>query len=387
MIDAEGRVRVLDFGIARTRLPEPGMPPIRSAPPAATPAYASCERLVQERPDARDDVFSFSCIAYELLAGKHPFDRSSALQARKDGRKAQRVRDLSRRQWATLESGLAWAREDRPANMRALLLGLGLQSSASAGTSTGRVTWHRAAAGALIALGTAALLSWAPMRDRIQNGGERRMVAAGESAAVEVSPRRVDMPAVQPATAASAPSRNEESETPVAAKRVFEEPPRDTPRSTPEFFAATPVSAQVVAEPSRGSLAPPAVTAAGEVPAAAAKPVSEPMDVLGFSRHSFSVSEADSVVHVSVRRLGGATGEVKFQWYTVDDSARAGQDYVYGFGEVQMPPGQTTATFEVPIVTDTIREDPELLQVIIGSSSGAQVGAAGRVPVIIVDDD
>ena len=52
-----------------------------------------------------------------------------------------------------------------------------------------------------------------------------------------------------------------------------------------------------------------------------------------------------------------------------------------------MPPGQTTATFEVPIVTDTIREDPELLQVIIGSSSGAQVGAAGRVPVIIVDDD
>jgi hypothetical protein len=52
-----------------------------------------------------------------------------------------------------------------------------------------------------------------------------------------------------------------------------------------------------------------------------------------------------------------------------------------------MARGQTTATFEVPIVTDTIRENPEILHVIIGSSRGAQVGAAGRVPVIIVDDD
>jgi hypothetical protein len=60
---------------------------------------------------------------------------------------------------------------------------------------------------------------------------------------------------------------------------------------------------------------------------------------------------------------------------------------VYGFGEILMAPGQTTVTFDVPIVADTMRENPELLQVIIGSSRGAQVGAAGRVPVIIVDDD
>jgi hypothetical protein len=111
------------------------------------------------------------------------------------------------------------------------------------------------------------------------------------------------------------------------------------------------------------------------------------VDVLGFSRHSFSVSEADSVVHVNVRRLGGATDDIAFQWHTADDSAKAGQDYVYGFGEVLMAPGQTTATFDVPIVADTTREDPELLQVIIGSSRGARVGAAGHAPVIIVDDD
>ena len=130
MVDADGHVRVLDFGIAQTQMAEPRTPQMRSAPPAATPAYASCERLVQERADVRDDIFSFSCIAYELLAGKHPFDRSSALKARKDGRKARRIRNLSRRQWAALQSGLAWAREDRPANMRELLQGLALHSSA-----------------------------------------------------------------------------------------------------------------------------------------------------------------------------------------------------------------------------------------------------------------
>jgi hypothetical protein len=63
--------------------------------------------------------------------------------------------------------------------------------------------------------------------------------------------------------------------------------------------------------------------------------------VLGFSRHSFSVSEADSVARVHVRRLGGAAGEISFEWYTEDDSARAGQDYVFGFGEERMAPGQT----------------------------------------------
>ena len=389
MVDADGHVRVLDFGIAQTQMAEPRTPQMRSAPPAATPAYASCERLVQERPDVRDDIFSFSCIAYELVAGKHPFDRSSALEARKDGCKARRIRNLSRRQWAALESGLAWAREDRSANMRELLQGLALHSSAPAGTPTRRVTWHRAAAVTLVMLGSAALLNWARIQYRTQ-------------------------------------SADEMSAIPVDAKPVSDGGADDVSRNTPEAFAATTVSSQaeletaapvtpastleiefagavaqprslpadtrvgtggLEARPTRSSSWPREVSGAGDALAAAPRVTAAPADVLGFSRHSFSVSEADSVVHVNVRRLGDATGDVAFQWYTVDDSARAGQDYVYGFGEVLMAPGQTTATFDVPIVTDTIREDPELLQVIIGSSRGAHVGAAGRAPVIIVDDD
>jgi hypothetical protein len=63
------------------------------------------------------------------------------------------------------------------------------------------------------------------------------------------------------------------------------------------------------------------------------------------------------------------------------------QDYVFEFGEERMAPGQTTTTLVVQIVEDSIQENPELLQVVIANPHGARVGPAGRVPVIIVDDD
>ena len=106
-----------------------------------------------------------------------------------------------------------------------------------------------------------------------------------------------------------------------------------------------------------------------------------------FTRHSFSVSEADPVVRLTVRRRGRAAEEISFEWHTVDDSAIAGEDYAPGTVEEVMAAGQTTATLVVPIVADSVAEYPELLQVVIGNPRGARVGAASRAPVIIVDDD
>ena len=358
MIDAQGHVRVLDFGLARAQMSQPVFAaPV--SPPAATLPYASCERLVQERPDVRDDIFSFSCIAYELLSGRHPFDRYSALRARKEGRKARRIRGLSYGQWDALASGLAWAREERPTNMRELLQGLALQSSGRQ-RAPRRVMWLPVAAAALLVLGAAAMLSWSRMQ-------------------------------MTPAPALGAPDLHREEPSnakPVDAQPVAEADIGDVDRGAPEAMVAAPKPppGESASAASPGPDPAWAIKAAGAV-AETPKPPAEGLDVLGFSRHSFSVSESDSVARLDVRRVGGATGEISFQWYTVDDSARVPQDYVFGFGETRMAPGQTTATLEVPIVADSIPEDPELLQVVIGHHSGARVGPAGRVPVIIVDDD
>ena len=126
MIDAEGHVRVLDFGLAQ-RQTTPWPSGNHASPAAATPAYASCERLVQERPDVRDDIFSFSCVAYELLpehirSTASPHSALAKRGSRCDASTACRAVNGTR-----CKAG--WpGRGDRPANMRELLQGLALQS-------------------------------------------------------------------------------------------------------------------------------------------------------------------------------------------------------------------------------------------------------------------
>ncbi len=105
MVTTQGEVRVLDFGLAHPHVTEPW---ISDHPPpfhAATPTYASCEQLDGAAADVRDDVFSFACVAYELLSGEHPFGRSSAREARDQGHRPRRIRGLSRANVAGAASG------------------------------------------------------------------------------------------------------------------------------------------------------------------------------------------------------------------------------------------------------------------------------------------
>jgi Tol biopolymer transport system component len=72
----EGRVKVLDFGLARGT---PGMGDLgdhKTTPGTllGTVGYMSPEQLRCEDLDARSDVFSLGCVLYELLAGRRAFD-------------------------------------------------------------------------------------------------------------------------------------------------------------------------------------------------------------------------------------------------------------------------------------------------------------------------
>ena len=85
-ISREGRVKILDFGIAKLNpksgadgptfqmaATEPGMV-------MGTVGYMSPEQVRGELVDQRSDIFSFGTILYEMLAGERAFKRNSSIE-------------------------------------------------------------------------------------------------------------------------------------------------------------------------------------------------------------------------------------------------------------------------------------------------------------------
>jgi hypothetical protein len=163
MITRTGELRLFDFGAAWLAQREPWIYEASVASlQGATPSYASADRLSGDAPTTRDDIFSFCCLAYELLSGDHPYDRRPANIARDNGARLQRFPDLNARQWRVLRQGLAFRREDRPTDMRAVLRELGAELNASHPTvlfdlqKEPPVTGSRVSGLSMVLLGTAA---------------------------------------------------------------------------------------------------------------------------------------------------------------------------------------------------------------------------------------
>src|SRR6266404_4917563 len=70
MLDANGRVYVMDFGIARSAY-LPGM--TQTGALVGTPEYMSPEQAKGEKLDERSDLFSLGTILYELVIGQSPY--------------------------------------------------------------------------------------------------------------------------------------------------------------------------------------------------------------------------------------------------------------------------------------------------------------------------
>lgn len=113
MITNAGEVRILDFGASRSAFGHARDETEGRLTASLTPAYACCELLDGRSPDPRDDLYALACIAYELLAGEHPFQRRRASMARDFGVVAARPPGLTRRQWGALSKGLSWHRAGR----------------------------------------------------------------------------------------------------------------------------------------------------------------------------------------------------------------------------------------------------------------------------------
>jgi peptidoglycan hydrolase-like protein with peptidoglycan-binding domain len=156
-----GRVKVIDFGIARAIPSANQQTGDRTtfdvqALGAMTPAYASPEMLEGRDPDPRDDVFALACIVYELLTGRHPFGRAPATMARAGNFSPQEPASLSPRQWRALQGGLHFDRSRRVASPERLLSELTAHGPARGGSARRNLAIVAAASllgSAIVALG------------------------------------------------------------------------------------------------------------------------------------------------------------------------------------------------------------------------------------------
>jgi serine/threonine protein kinase/TPR repeat protein len=165
-ITDRGRVKVIDFGIARAmkNVEDPNAEPTRFDPGtlgALTPAYASPEMTYMTEPDPRDDIYALACIAYELFSGKHPFNRVQSMQAMARGLQPAQIKGLDRKQWRGLQHALAFRRELRtstisqfldeinpkPRRIRQLVTATGVGGVVVAGLIGGAILLHQASWG------------------------------------------------------------------------------------------------------------------------------------------------------------------------------------------------------------------------------------------------
>jgi hypothetical protein len=75
----DGRIKVLDFGLARVETGAGGPQVTEPGLLIGTPAYMAPEQLNGEAADARADVFAYGTLLYEYISGVHPFAAATPL--------------------------------------------------------------------------------------------------------------------------------------------------------------------------------------------------------------------------------------------------------------------------------------------------------------------
>ena len=129
MVTRDGIPKVFDFGIARAGKhlgDATGEQTVFDAGTlgALTPAYASLEMIQGKEPTPSDDIYALGCVAFELLTGKHPFDKVSAEVAQREGRRPPPVSGLTKRQYKALCEAVAFNSEQRLKTAAELIEGL-----------------------------------------------------------------------------------------------------------------------------------------------------------------------------------------------------------------------------------------------------------------------
>lgn len=386
MITRAGEVRVLDFGSSTMSngIAAPAELEVKGAV-AATPAYASCEVLEGSQPDPRDDLYALACIAYELLAGEHPFHGKRSCEARDLGLRPRRPPGLKFTQWRTLQIGLALSREARSMSVRQWLARLGLEPEPEclpplgAAARRPRMRFAALARGAALAMAlvAASVVAWNSLHPDARG-----------AQTVPQSSRQVGIPDIEPPAQMIVPAA---ASNPAAADTDHRVAGLDVAVNATTATPTDPVPASQAPVPA--SQAPmPASQAPVPAPAPRRASVQRPalQSVVRFSANHYLAAPGAHFVEARVRRTRGADDNRGFVWWTREDSARAGVDFVaqaptpYAFAE-----GRQQASLFIRLLPNSGRAQNATFHVCLGkpgSGSGPTSIACSTILLPIPTD-
>ena len=380
-----------------------------------------------------DDVFALACLAYEMLAGRHPFNFDRPAKARETAMEPERIAGVPPDQWGAIRRALSFHPEQQTATVADFMHELGIRGTerlhaiedepddvmgfeapvadapdpvpASPGigvltpvpasdetvaapavpaekpAATPRRTAGMRRAG-LLGLLLAALVAWVFLGD-----AEDRAVAVvafvddvldlglAEQDAVVVTPAA--RPATVPPDDGSMTPTAESTETPVVPGEPFAEGDGRVIERTdesPGITAAGPAPEAIEADdPLADETTAPADTAQAATPSVAA-PV------------FITVSERDVAARIVIERTG--IPPAGLVWWTSDHSALADEDFIavpqQAMSEV---PGSDAVL--VPLVNDGLAESTESFFVNFGVPDAIR-GSVERLAIVrvdVVDDD
>jgi serine/threonine protein kinase len=365
----EEDVKIVDFGASAALSGD------SSRIPAGTPAYASPQVLGGETPDRRDDVFSFACVAYELLTGQHPFQHRSSQQARDAGAAPTRAWNLTAQQWLGLLSALSWDREQRPADVMALLDSLLAEAEPIA------------VAPPIQPLANMVATELPPELIPAQRGWGFFAFVACAIVTIFIAAQRQDgpdEPSVVAAVADDAPA--ESTALPPLSNSIAGavERPRDalSQMSSDDSFTA---DAKLAA--TNPSLLSP-VAPSTKVEAPPAKPAAVSRTEISFDSPSIVTTESSVAAVFLIKRSQPLRGRARVQWSATSGTADAGIDFASNAsGSVEFADGQAQRAIYVPLRNDLLKEGDETFTVRLLSPQNARLGAAAEAEATIKDDD
>ena len=111
--------------------------------------------------------------------------------------------------------------------------------------------------------------------------------------------------------------------------------------------------------------------------------------LITFSQPAYTVSERGGFATITVLRLGGSAGAASVFFSTgpgTVNPATAGADYLATNGLIQFADGQSSKSFTVPILDDTLVEGPEQILLTLSGATGSQIGSNTAVLTILADE-